>query len=56
MFVGTITGHVNGGRGPIVGAHIFLFAAGTTGTAGPGIAASTANLVAPYGAYPVNRP
>lgn len=38
-----ISGSVHGGRQPIAGAHIFLFAAGTSAPAGPGVAASTAN-------------
>lgn len=36
-------GHVFGGQQPIVGAHVYLFAAGTGGYGGPGIAASTSN-------------
>jgi sugar lactone lactonase YvrE len=34
---------VRGGQQPIVGAHVYLLAANTTGNAGPGIAASTSN-------------
>ena len=34
---------VHGGQQAIVGAHVYLFAANTTGNAGPGIAASTNN-------------
>ena len=41
--IGTISGTTYGGRQPIVGAKIFLFAAGTTAYGGPGIAASTNN-------------
>jgi hypothetical protein len=36
-------GRVFGGQQPIVGAHVYLFAANTTGYAGPGIAASSSN-------------
>jgi hypothetical protein len=39
----TIQGTVHGGQQPIVGAHVYLFAANTNGYAGPGIAASTSN-------------
>ena len=35
-----------GGQQPIVGAHVYLFAANTTGNAGPGIAASSSNASA----------
>ncbi len=42
----TIQGSVHGGQQPIVGAHVYLFAANTTGYAGPGIAASTGNASA----------
>ena len=38
-----IHGNVHGGQQPIVGAHVYLFAANTSGYAGPGIAASTGN-------------
>jgi hypothetical protein len=38
-----LTGSLYGGQQPIVGAHVYLFAANTTGYAGPGIAASGAN-------------
>ncbi len=38
-----ITGTVNGGATPIVGAHVYLFAANTTGYGGAGIAASSSN-------------
>jgi streptogramin lyase len=41
-----IQGSVHGGQQPIVGAHVYLFAANTTGYAGPGIAASTSNASA----------
>jgi streptogramin lyase len=34
---------VHGGQQPIIGAHVYLLAANTTGNAGPGIAASTSN-------------
>ncbi len=36
-------GRVFGGQQPVVGAHVYLFAANTTGNAGPGIAASSSN-------------
>jgi hypothetical protein len=39
----SIQGKVHGGQSPIVGAHVYLFAANATGYAGPGIAASTSN-------------
>lgn len=38
-----IQGMVHGGQQPIVGAHVYLLAANTTGNAGPGITASTSN-------------
>ena len=38
-----LRGSVHGGQQPIVGAHIYLLAANTTGYGGPGIAASGAN-------------
>jgi hypothetical protein len=38
-----IQGAVHGGQQPINGAHVYLFAANTTGNAGPGIAASSSN-------------
>jgi streptogramin lyase len=38
-----IMGKVLGGQQPIIGAHIYLMAANTTGYGGPGIAPSTAN-------------
>ena len=38
-----ITGHVHGGQQPIVGAHVYLFAANTTGYGGKGIAPSASN-------------
>src|ERR1700678_3172132 len=38
-----LTGSVHGGQQPVVGAHVYLFAANTTGYGGPGIAASGAN-------------
>jgi len=38
-----ITGVVHGGQAAIVGQHIYLFAANTTGSGGNGIAASTSN-------------
>ena len=41
--VGSISGTLMGGRQPIVGAHLYLYAAGTSAYAGPGIAASTSN-------------
>jgi len=41
---GGISGNVHGGRQPIVGAQIYLLAAGTGGNAGPSIAASATNL------------
>ena len=36
-------GRVFGGQQPIVGAHVYLFAANTTGNAGPGLVASSNN-------------
>ncbi len=39
----SIRGNVHGGQQPIVGSHVYLFAANTTGYAGPGFAASTGN-------------
>jgi len=41
--IGTISGSAYGGQQPIVGAKIYLYAAGTGGYGGNGIAASTAN-------------
>ena len=38
-----LTGLVYGGSTPIVGAHVYLFAANTTGYGGAGIAASSSN-------------
>jgi streptogramin lyase len=38
-----LTGSVHGGQQPIAGAHVYLFAANTTGYGGLGIAASTSN-------------
>ena len=38
-----LAGVVHGGQQPIVGAHVYLFAANTTGYGGAGIAASTSN-------------
>jgi hypothetical protein len=38
-----LTGSVHGGQQPIVGAQVYLFAAGATGYGGPGIAASASN-------------
>jgi hypothetical protein len=38
-----IQGAVHGGQQPIVGAHVYLFAANTTGYGGPGIASSNSN-------------
>ena len=38
-----LSGSVHGGQQPIVGAHVYLFAANTTGYGGPGIVASGAN-------------
>jgi streptogramin lyase len=38
-----IQGTIMGGQQPIVGAHVYLLAAGTGGNAGPGIAASALN-------------
>src|SRR6266702_1813337 len=40
---GTLKGNVRGGQQPIVGAHVYLFAAHTTGYGGPGIAPSSSN-------------
>jgi hypothetical protein len=40
---GVIRGNLHGGRQPIIGAHIYMFAAGTGANAGPGIAPATAN-------------
>ena len=36
-------GRVHGGQNPISGAQVYLYAANTTGYAGPGIAASSSN-------------
>src|SRR5579864_4090637 len=41
-----IQGMVRGGQQAIVGAHVYLMAANTTGNAGPGIAASSSNASA----------
>ncbi|MDE1154288.1 MAG: hypothetical protein PW735_00995 [Acidobacteriaceae bacterium] len=41
--VGEIKGILHGGQQAIVGAHVYLFAAGTSSYAGKGIAASTSN-------------
>jgi hypothetical protein len=41
--MGPLQGSVYGGQQPVVGAHVYLYAAGTTGTAGKDIPASTAN-------------
>ena len=41
--LGALTGMVHGGRQAVSNAHLFVFAAGTGGDAGPSIAASTAN-------------
>ena len=41
--LGSIAGHVHGGRQPIVNAHVFVLQAGTGGDAGPGILPSSAN-------------
>ena len=38
-----LQGKVHGGQQPIVGASVYLYAANTTGYAGPGIAASSIN-------------
>jgi hypothetical protein len=38
-----LQGRVRGGQQPVVGAHVYLFAANTTGNGGPGIAASSSN-------------
>ncbi len=38
-----ITGNVHGGQQPVVGAHVYLMAASTTGYGGPGLAASSSN-------------
>jgi hypothetical protein len=38
-----LKGNVHGGQQPVVGTHVYLFAANTTGYGGPGIAASGAN-------------
>src|ERR1017187_7728153 len=38
-----LTGTVYGGQAPVVGAHVYLFAANTTGYGGTGIAASSSN-------------
>jgi streptogramin lyase len=40
---GALTGVVATGKKPIVGAHVYLFAANTTSAAGPGIAAASGN-------------
>jgi len=42
-----IQGNVRGGQQPIVGAHVYLYAANITGYGGNGIAASTANASLP---------
>jgi hypothetical protein len=42
-----LTGSVHGGQQPIVGAHVYLFAAGTTGYGGAGITASALNASVP---------
>src|SRR6185437_4804356 len=39
----TLTGKVRGGQQPIVGAHVYLMAANTTGYGGNGMAASASN-------------
>jgi hypothetical protein len=39
----SLRGHVHGGQQPVAGAHVYLFAANTTGYAGPGIAPSSSN-------------
>ena len=41
--LGQLQGGVRGGQQPVVGAHVYLYAAGTTGTAGKDIPASTGN-------------
>jgi hypothetical protein len=41
--VGTIRGNLHGGQQPISNAHIFVFAVGTGGDAGPGIVAASTN-------------
>jgi hypothetical protein len=41
--VGTLKGNLQGGQQPIANAHIFVFAVGTGGDAGPGIAAGSTN-------------
>jgi hypothetical protein len=38
-----LQGRVRGGQQPVVGAHVYLFAANTTANGGPGIAASSSN-------------
>jgi len=38
-----LSGAVHGGQQPVVGAHVYLFAANTTGYGGAGIAASSGN-------------
>jgi hypothetical protein len=38
-----LTGTVYGGQQPLVGAHVYLFAANTTGYGGAGIAGSSSN-------------
>ena len=40
---GPLQGSVHGGQQPVVGAHVYLYAAGSTGTAGKDIAASAGN-------------
>jgi hypothetical protein len=42
-----IKGNVHGGQQPVVGAHVYLFAANITGYGGLGIAASSANDPSP---------
>ena len=41
--VGAIRGNLHGGQQPVANAHIFVFAAGTGGDAGPGLAAASTN-------------
>lgn len=59
--LGNIQGSVHGGHQPIVGAHVFVLAAGTGSYAGSGIVASTSNasnsLLISYttGSYPTTK-
>jgi hypothetical protein len=45
--IGGIKGNVHGGRGPVVGANVYLYSPSLTGYGGSGIAASTLNASTP---------